>query len=186
MLRWCDQHNPDGYVDWYPFEHPQLGAVELGGWNELSTWTNPPRTCSATRSPPTPTSRSTRRCARHGSRSSTPPSCGCRDDTWRIEAGIANTGFFATDVTAAARSPSARQARLGRGGRRGRRSRRRTGPATAGHLDGRAALRFTRAQRRHARPGAGDLGGDRPEGSVATVTAISDKIGRISTTVQIA
>jgi hypothetical protein len=31
-----------GYVDWYPFEHPQLGAVELGGWDLLNCWTNPP------------------------------------------------------------------------------------------------------------------------------------------------
>ena len=23
------------YVDWYPFDHPQLGKVELGGWNML-------------------------------------------------------------------------------------------------------------------------------------------------------
>ena len=42
MLRWCDEHHPDAFVDWYPFDHPQLGAIELGGWNDLVTWTNPP------------------------------------------------------------------------------------------------------------------------------------------------
>jgi len=31
-----------GFVDWYAFDHPQLGEVELGGWNSLYTWTNPP------------------------------------------------------------------------------------------------------------------------------------------------
>jgi murein tripeptide amidase MpaA len=31
-----------GYVDWYTYEHPQLGEVELGGWNRLYCWTNPP------------------------------------------------------------------------------------------------------------------------------------------------
>ncbi|MCX7689125.1 MAG: hypothetical protein N2045_14295, partial [Fimbriimonadales bacterium] len=31
-----------GYVDWYEFEHPQLGKVELGGWNALYAWRNPP------------------------------------------------------------------------------------------------------------------------------------------------
>ena len=31
-----------GFVDWYPFDHPQLGPVELGGWNGLDSWTNPP------------------------------------------------------------------------------------------------------------------------------------------------
>jgi hypothetical protein len=29
-------------VDWYPFEHPQLGPVELGGWNALYAFRNPP------------------------------------------------------------------------------------------------------------------------------------------------
>ena len=32
----------EGYVDWYPFEHPQLGPVELGGWNLVYFWFNPP------------------------------------------------------------------------------------------------------------------------------------------------
>src|SRR5690606_34777446 len=28
--------------DWYPFEHPQLGTVELGGWDMINYWYNPP------------------------------------------------------------------------------------------------------------------------------------------------
>lgn len=43
MLAWVDQHvGPEGYVDWYPIEHPQLGKIDLGGWNVLYTWRNPP------------------------------------------------------------------------------------------------------------------------------------------------
>jgi murein tripeptide amidase MpaA len=43
ILKWSDDNvGPDGYVAWYPFEHPQLGRVELGGWNTLYTWRNPP------------------------------------------------------------------------------------------------------------------------------------------------
>ncbi len=50
VLRWLDEHSTDpsadsatrGFVDWYPFDHPQLGPVELGGWNGLYSWTNPP------------------------------------------------------------------------------------------------------------------------------------------------
>jgi len=43
ILQWLDQHvGPEAYVAWYPFEHPQLGPVELGGWNTLYTWRNPP------------------------------------------------------------------------------------------------------------------------------------------------
>src|SRR5690606_27856531 len=44
VLRWCDEHHPEGFVEWYPFDHPTLGPIELGGWNDLSTWTNPPVT----------------------------------------------------------------------------------------------------------------------------------------------
>lgn len=43
ILKWADEHIGAGaYVDWYPFEHPQLGPVELGGWNFMYTWRNPP------------------------------------------------------------------------------------------------------------------------------------------------
>lgn len=43
MLKWSDETlNGKGYVDWYEFEHPQLGKVELGGWNMMHCWRNPP------------------------------------------------------------------------------------------------------------------------------------------------
>ncbi|HEV8340231.1 MAG TPA: M14 family metallopeptidase [bacterium] len=43
MLRWSDEVlEGKGYVAWYPFEHPQLGRVELGGWNQLYAFRNPP------------------------------------------------------------------------------------------------------------------------------------------------
>ena len=56
FIDWMREHSPDddlavlkvadefgeGYVDWYPFEHPQLGQVELGGWDLVRFWFNPP------------------------------------------------------------------------------------------------------------------------------------------------
>jgi murein tripeptide amidase MpaA len=43
LLRWSDRElEGAGHVDWYPFDHPQLGRVELGGWNKLATFRNPP------------------------------------------------------------------------------------------------------------------------------------------------
>ena len=43
LLRWSDEVlGGRGYMDWYPFEHPQLGQVELGGWDMLYAWRNPP------------------------------------------------------------------------------------------------------------------------------------------------
>jgi len=43
ILQWADEHaGEDAYVDWYEYEHPQLGEVEIGGWNNMYTWRNPP------------------------------------------------------------------------------------------------------------------------------------------------
>jgi murein tripeptide amidase MpaA len=42
ILKWIEENYPKGYVNWYSFDHPQLGKVELGGWDSLYTWTNPP------------------------------------------------------------------------------------------------------------------------------------------------
>lgn len=43
MLKWSDTAlEGKGYIDWYPFEHPQLGHVELGGWNRFYAFRNPP------------------------------------------------------------------------------------------------------------------------------------------------
>jgi murein tripeptide amidase MpaA len=43
LLRWSDEQlDGRGYVDWYPFEHDQLGEVELGGWDVMYCWGNIP------------------------------------------------------------------------------------------------------------------------------------------------
>ncbi|MCB8969161.1 MAG: carboxypeptidase [Ardenticatenaceae bacterium] len=43
IMKWNDEVlDGKGWVDWYAFEHPQLGSVELGGWDFFNTWRNPP------------------------------------------------------------------------------------------------------------------------------------------------
>ncbi|MCP4360892.1 MAG: carboxypeptidase [Chloroflexi bacterium] len=43
IMKWNDDVlNGQGIVEWYDFEHSQLGKVELGGWNTFITWRNPP------------------------------------------------------------------------------------------------------------------------------------------------
>jgi murein tripeptide amidase MpaA len=44
IFKWIDEHAPEYYVPWYSFNHPQLGPVELGGWNFLYSFRNPPPT----------------------------------------------------------------------------------------------------------------------------------------------
>ncbi len=103
VLHWLDAQpgGPEtaGFVDWYHFDHPQLGPVELGGWNELHSWANPPQhmlrdevdghgafaVVQALAAP----------CLeiRHTAIEQLGP------DTWRVDIGVANTGWLPTYVT---------------------------------------------------------------------------------------
>ncbi|MDY0748873.1 M14 family zinc carboxypeptidase [Paucibacter sp. R3-3] len=43
LLKWSDEQCGGlAHVDWQPFDHPQLGAVEIGGWDKMNYWRNPP------------------------------------------------------------------------------------------------------------------------------------------------
>jgi murein tripeptide amidase MpaA len=43
MYEWAQRVAPgQGHVGWTPFEHPQLGLVEIGGWNRVAVFSNPP------------------------------------------------------------------------------------------------------------------------------------------------
>lgn len=43
LLEYNDKHlGGKGFVEWTPFDHPQLGKVEIGGWTHMYTFRNPP------------------------------------------------------------------------------------------------------------------------------------------------
>ena len=43
LYRWSEEKlGGRGYVAWKPFDHPQLGEVELGGWDVFYAWFNVP------------------------------------------------------------------------------------------------------------------------------------------------
>ena len=43
LLRWNDTElQGRGFVPWRAFQHPQLGAVEIGGWDKVNYWYNAP------------------------------------------------------------------------------------------------------------------------------------------------
>ena len=187
VLRWCDQHHPQGHVDWYTFDHPQLGSIELGGWDELSTWTNPPLHLLRDEVRP------------HADFAIHQALCSPRleiervsatplgDDTWHVQVGIANTGFLPTDVSALARKEHlVRPVTIEVGGAEvvdGPARRRlgvETGGPSSGQLEGRAALRFS---------GGNDGSPDRSlvrfvvrarSGTTLTVQANHDRGGRTS------
>jgi hypothetical protein len=142
VLRWCDEHAPGGHVDWYPFTHPDLGEVELGGWPDVGVWTNPPL------------SRLKAEVAPHAAfavaQALAAPSLEIRrsrvvplgERTWRVEVGVANTGWLPTDVSARARKNAMVRPTVAE--LTGAGATVVGGPARQklGQLDGRAALRF--------------------------------------------
>jgi murein tripeptide amidase MpaA len=43
VFEWAQRVAPnEGHIDWKPFDHPQLGKVEIGGWNRMLIFANPP------------------------------------------------------------------------------------------------------------------------------------------------
>jgi hypothetical protein len=103
LLRWSDtQCGGLAHVTWYPFQHPQLGAVELGGWDRLNYWRNPPphlREREAARFPPwlsqLALSLPKLELLRTEVRALGP-------DTWRVRFAVANAGYLPAYVSARA------------------------------------------------------------------------------------
>jgi hypothetical protein len=43
LMKWNDEaFEGKAFVNWYPYDHPQLGPIELGGWDYLHYWSNVP------------------------------------------------------------------------------------------------------------------------------------------------
>jgi murein tripeptide amidase MpaA len=100
LLRWSDaQCGGQAHVSWYPYQHPQLGAVEIGGWDRLNYWRNPPphlREREAARFPPwlnqlalsLPRLEVLRTEVR-----------ALGDDTWRVRLAVANSGYLPAHIS---------------------------------------------------------------------------------------
>ena len=43
LIRWSDDKLGGlGHIPWQPFDHPELGRIEIGGWNRFHAFSNPP------------------------------------------------------------------------------------------------------------------------------------------------
>ena len=105
VLRWAEEHRHEGmFVDWYPFDHPQLGPIELGGWDHMRSWTNPPPALLAAEVRPHAEFAVYQALASPALAASHTRAVSLGGDTWRVEFGITNTGWLPTDVTAHART----------------------------------------------------------------------------------
>jgi murein tripeptide amidase MpaA len=104
LLKWSDEQCAGrAHVDWYSFRHPQLGMVELGGWDRMNYWRNPPphlREREAARFPAwllqIGLSLPKLEVLRAEVRALGP-------DTWRVRFAVANSGYLPAYVTQRAR-----------------------------------------------------------------------------------
>jgi murein tripeptide amidase MpaA len=100
LIKWSDEHcGGQAHVDWKPFMHPQLGAVEIGGWDKMNFWRNPPpplREREAARFPKWMTtialSLPKLELLRTEVRALGP-------DTWRVRLAVANSGWLPSYVS---------------------------------------------------------------------------------------
>ena len=100
LLKWSDEQcGGQAHVDWKPFHHPQLGAVEIGGWDRMNYWRNPPphlREREAARFPAWMTqvalSLPRLELLRTEVRALGP-------DTWRVRLAVANSGWLPAYVS---------------------------------------------------------------------------------------
>jgi murein tripeptide amidase MpaA len=100
LLKWSDEQcGGKAHVNWRPFKHPQLGDVEIGGWDKMNYWRNPPphlREREVARFPAWMTqialSLPKLEHVRTEVRALGP-------DTWRVRFAVANAGYLPAYVT---------------------------------------------------------------------------------------
>jgi murein tripeptide amidase MpaA len=100
LLKWSDEQcGGQAHVDWRPFLHPQLGPVEIGGWDQQNYWRNPPpllREREAARFPAWMTqialSLPKLELLRTEVRALGP-------DIWRVRLAVANSGWLPSNIT---------------------------------------------------------------------------------------
>lgn len=99
LLGWVDENVPGGYVDWYPYDHPELGPVELGGWYVAGVFRNPPlHLLEAEVEPHSELAVFQALCSpllRHRETLVEPVGEGA----WRLRVVVENTGWLPTNVT---------------------------------------------------------------------------------------
>ena len=100
LLKWSDEQcGGQAHVDWYPYEHPQLGKVEIGGWDRMNYWRNPPahlREREAARFPAwlkTLALSLPKLELLQASAESVGP------DTWRVRLAVANAGYLPSYIS---------------------------------------------------------------------------------------
>jgi murein tripeptide amidase MpaA len=100
LIQWSDEQcGGQAHADWRPFQHPQLGAVEIGGWDKMNFWRNPPphlREREAARFPAWMTQIALSLPKLELLRTEVRA---LGDDTWRVKLAVANSGWLPAYIT---------------------------------------------------------------------------------------
>ena len=104
VCAWSDTHAPGSFVAWYPYEHPQLGKVELGGANAVYIWSNAPASRLKAEVAPHAEVAIYQAMASPRLEIKLADATEISGDVWRVRLGVANTGWLSTTVTQHARN----------------------------------------------------------------------------------
>ncbi|MEO7707935.1 MAG: carboxypeptidase, partial [Caldimonas sp.] len=100
LIKWSDEQcGGQAHSDWRAFQHPQLGAVEIGGWDKMNFWRNPPphlREREAARFPGWMTQIALSLPKLELLRTEVRA---LGDDTWRVKLAVANSGWLPAYVS---------------------------------------------------------------------------------------
>lgn len=193
LLKWSDEQcGGQAHVDWKPFLHPQLGAIEIGGWDKMNYWRNPPphlREREAARFPgwmnQIALSLPRLELLRTEVRALGP-------DTWRVRMAVANTGYLPAYVTKRALErkvvrgvmfeihlPGSPEISLVSG------KERMEGPQLEGHGPKATQLAFLPSREITADRAVGEWVVRAPKGTRLALTACADRAGTVRTEVEL-
>ncbi len=189
LLAWVEENAPDGYVDWYSFDHPQLGAVELGGWNNAAVFRNPPPALLEAEIAPHTEAMVFHALIAPELRLHSTEVVALGDGSWRVRLVVENAGWLPTNVTSKAiERKVAQEVEATIGVPEGVTLAAGTTVLKMGHLAG----RIGRTTSIGMFAGLNDLTSDRakaewvvvgPAGSVVQLTAATPRAGSVRTTV---
>jgi murein tripeptide amidase MpaA len=104
LLAWSDSLGADAaFVNWRPFQHPQLGEVEIGGWDLMNFWRNPPPALRQKEVERFPAWMNQLALSLPKLELLQVRATALGDETWRVRLAVCNSGYLASHVTEQAR-----------------------------------------------------------------------------------
>ena len=191
LLKWSDEQCGGlAHVDWYPFEHPQLGKVELGGWDRLNFWRNPPphlREREAARFPKWLTQIGLTLPKLELLHATAEP---LGDERWRVRLAVANAGYLPSHVTKRAverktSRPCVFEVELPDGATLEMGSRRVEGPHLEGHAAKQSLQAFLPSKELTADRAQAEWIVKAPAGTVLRLSAQAGRAGRVRASVSL-